>query len=79
MEDCPAYAIARNRQLAELVMKAPKTLAALKEIEGCGESFAKQYGDTVLHMLAEVRPGEGPAPSEGSSMTDVSEEDTKNK
>ncbi|MBQ8125451.1 MAG: HRDC domain-containing protein [Kiritimatiellae bacterium] len=78
-QGCPAYAIARNRQLAELVMKAPKTLAALKEIEGCGESFARQYGDAVLHMLAEVTPGEGPAPSEGSSMTDVSEEDTRNK
>ena len=53
---CPAYAIARNIQLAEIVIKSPKSLAELKEIEGCGESFCKQYGDEVLTLLAEVKP-----------------------
>ena len=52
---CPAYAVARNRQLAELVLKAPKSLAAIREIDGCGESFCKQYGEEVLKLLAEVK------------------------
>lgn len=53
-EGRPAYAIARNTQLAELVAKAPKTKAAIKEIEGLGESFVERYGDEVLGMLAQV-------------------------
>ncbi len=59
-EGRPAYAIARNTQLAELVKAAPKTKAAIKEIEGFGEAFCEKYGEKVLTMLAEV-PVEGAA------------------
>jgi len=52
----PAYTIARNGQLAELVMKAPKSLAEIKEIEGCGEAFCRLYGKDILKMLAEIAP-----------------------
>ena len=79
---CPAYAVARNRQLAELVLKAPKSLAAIREIDGCGESFCKQYGDEVLKMLAEVKPtltGDGeaakPEPSAEEAQTAPSGEE----
>ncbi len=53
-EGRPAYAIARNTQLAELVKAAPKTKAAIKEIDGFGEAFCEKYGEKVLTMLAEV-------------------------
>lgn len=87
---CPAYAIARNRQLAELVLKAPKSLAAIREVEGCGESFCKQFGDEVLKMLSELAPATNgnnatdAAPADDSadgdaSMTLVSEEIKHNK
>lgn len=53
-EGRPAYSIARNAQLAELVVAAPKTKTAIKEVRGLGESFCEKYGDKVLEMLAEV-------------------------
>ena len=53
-EGRPAYAIARNTQLAELVKAAPKTLAEVKEISGLGDSFCSRYGDKVLSLLSEV-------------------------
>ena len=58
MKGVPAYAIARNRQLVEIVLKAPKTLAELKEIEGCGESFCKSFGAELLALLKDVEPTE---------------------
>lgn len=53
-EGRPAYAIARNTQLAELVTAAPKTKAALREVEGFGEGFCAKYGEKVLALLAET-------------------------
>ena len=53
-EGRPAYAIARNTQLAALVKSAPKTKAALKEIDGFGEAFCEKYGEKVLSLMAEV-------------------------
>ena len=58
-EGKPAYAIARNTQLAELVKAAPKSKAALKEIEGFGEAFCEKYGEKVLALLAETAVGGG--------------------
>lgn len=65
---CPAYNIALNVQLAELVLKAPKSLAAMREIEGCTDKFCKQYGEELLGLLADVKPTEGSSliPSEDS-------------
>lgn len=53
-EGRPAYAIARNTQLAALVKSAPKTKAALKEIDGFGDAFCEKYGEKVLGLMAEV-------------------------
>ena len=60
-EGRPAYAIARNTQLAELVKAEPKTLAAIKEIEGFGESFCERYGKTVLGLLGDVATASSPS------------------
>ncbi|MEI6150169.1 MAG: HRDC domain-containing protein [bacterium] len=72
----PAYAIARNVQLAEIVNKAPKSLAALKEIEGLGEAFCRDYGAAVLELvktLPEATQDEKPHHEErqGRERTDV--------
>jgi len=48
----PAYAIARNTQLAEIVNKAPKSLAELKEVPGIGEAFCRDYGKEVLGFVS---------------------------
>lgn len=53
-EGRPAYAIARNTQLAELAKVIPRTLAGLKEVEGFGEGFCAKYGKAVLALLAET-------------------------
>jgi superfamily II DNA helicase RecQ len=52
----PAYAIARNVQLAEIVNRAPKSLAELKEIAGIGEAFCRDYGEAVLELMRNL-PG----------------------
>ena len=54
-EGRPAYAIARNVQLAQLVMSAPKSKSAIKEVEGCGEAFVERYGEKILELLAELK------------------------
>jgi superfamily II DNA helicase RecQ len=58
-EGKPAYAIARNVQLAEIARRAPRSLAELKEIDGVGEAFCRDYGAKVLGLIPE---GLGPAP-----------------
>jgi len=40
----PAYAVARNTQLAEIARRVPRSLAGLKETEGIGEAFCRDYG-----------------------------------
>lgn len=53
-EGRPAYAIARNAQLAELVKVSPKTLAALREVDGFGEGFCGRYGEKLLLMMKDL-------------------------
>jgi superfamily II DNA helicase RecQ len=50
----PAYAIARNAQLAEIVNRAPKSLEGLKAVEGIGEGFCRDYGAAVLELVRAV-------------------------
>lgn len=58
-EGRPAYAIARNAQLAELARMAPKTVAAIKQVNGFGEGFAMRYGEKILTLLSEIPPTVG--------------------
>lgn len=73
----PAYAIARNVQLAEIVNKAPTSLAALKEIEGIGEAFCRDYGKAVLELVgnlpASERAGTDPVPPKATKTADDTE------
>jgi len=50
-ESVPVYVVFTNEQLAEMVRKRVSTKAALKEIEGVGESRVEKYGDAVLERL----------------------------
>ncbi|MDD2599243.1 MAG: HRDC domain-containing protein [Kiritimatiellae bacterium] len=50
----PAYAIARNIQLAEIARRVPRSLAELKETEGIGEAFCRNYGEEVLGLMPDV-------------------------
>jgi ATP-dependent DNA helicase RecQ len=47
----PSYAIMRNAQLAEICRRQPRTLAALREIEGIGESSCTRYGAAILELI----------------------------
>ena len=60
----PAYALFTNEQLAEMVQRRVRTLAALREIAGVGEARIEKYGEDFLDILrtdgsAAVGNGEG--------------------
>ena len=52
----PAYAILRNAQLAEICRRLPRSLAALREIDGVGEATCAKYGAALLALLPETPP-----------------------
>jgi len=56
-EGKPAYAIARNTLVLEIVKAMPQTLAALKEIDGVGEAMVTNYGSDILAILANAPQG----------------------
>ena len=47
----PPYVICRNSTMAELAYRVPKSLTALKEVAGCGESFCRKYGEELVGLL----------------------------
>ena len=51
----PAYCIAHDRTLVELVEKRPRTLGDLAGIHGFGPSRVEQYGAGFLAVINEVR------------------------
>ncbi len=50
----PIYAIFTNEQLAKIAEKRVATLAEIRELDGVGDSRVKNYGTTVLEILAET-------------------------
>ena len=68
----PAYVVLRNSQLAEICRRLPRTLVALRGIEGIGEATAAKYGKDLLALIpAELKP---PAAGEPSSATPAGKE-----
>jgi superfamily II DNA helicase RecQ len=45
------YVVFSNEQLAQVVQKKVSSKAALKEIEGVGDSRVEKYGAAVLERL----------------------------
>jgi superfamily II DNA helicase RecQ len=50
-EGVPVYVVFSNEQLAQVVQKKVSSKAALKEIEGVGDSRVEKYGAAVLERL----------------------------
>ncbi|ESQ13232.1 MAG: HRDC domain-containing protein [Thiohalocapsa sp. PB-PSB1] len=59
----PSYIICNNRQLADVVKRRPRTLAALAEIEGFGDAKLKNYGKELLEILQRLEDEGGEAKS----------------
>lgn len=59
----PSYAILRNAQLAEICRRLPRTLAALREIEGIGEATCTKYGAALIALLPKEAPAAAAQPS----------------
>jgi ATP-dependent DNA helicase UvrD/PcrA len=53
-EDVPAYVVFNDRTLAELVSRAPRTLAELAAVPGIGPAKLERYGSELLEQLSRV-------------------------
>lgn len=58
----PPYGILRNAQVAEICRRLPRSLAALREIEGIGEATCGKYGAAILALLPAAVPASPPEP-----------------
>ena len=58
----PTYIVFTNRQLADIARVQPKTLAALHEVNGVGESKLREYGPDVLALIGAQAASDGPPP-----------------
>jgi superfamily II DNA helicase RecQ len=56
----PVYAVFTNDQLANMIKNKAKTIKELTAVPGIGEARAKQYGETMLKVLAEHTANEAP-------------------
>ena len=64
----PSYVIMRNVQLAEICRTLPRTLEALKQIEGIGEGTVSKYGREILGQIPpDMQPEPPPEPMVQSS------------
>ena len=60
----PSYMILRNVQVAEICRRLPRSLAALKEVDGIGEGTCAKYGEDILGLIPADLATEPLAPSE---------------
>ena len=56
-EGIPAYMIANNRQLAEMIKSGIKSKADLSAVRGIGEAKVTQYGEEILDTMAQFPHG----------------------
>ena len=66
-EGIPSYLIFRNTQLAEICKTLPRTLSALREIEGIGEKTCEKYGKDVLNLVSNVDGASSSVAGEGKA------------
>ena len=50
----PAYTVANDATLREIVRRAPGTRAELGQIKGIGPSFIERHSDSLLELLGAV-------------------------
>ena len=58
-EGKPAFTVATDATLRELIVRRPATLAELVDVRGIGPSFCDRHGESVLGELAAL-PAAGP-------------------
>ena len=63
----PSYTLFRNVQLAEVCRKLPRSLAALREIDGIGEATCAKYGAEILALIPAELPPAAAADPAGSA------------
>jgi RecQ family ATP-dependent DNA helicase len=63
-EGKPAYTVAANAVLEEVLRVRPRSLAALQQIRGIGPTFCERHGESLLSELA----GMGAAPERATAL-----------
>jgi ATP-dependent DNA helicase RecQ len=61
-EGKPAYTVATNAVLEELLRRRPTDAAGLLAIKGIGQSFVAKHADAILAELATLAPGDDKRP-----------------
>lgn len=68
-EGVPVYIVATNRQLEEVVVRAPASLEALRQISGFGKKKLERHGKDIVNIVRaffEKRPSPARKPSRPS-------------
>lgn len=47
----PVYIVGTNRELVDIIKKAPKSAEGLKEIKGFGKSKVSKYGNEIIEII----------------------------
>jgi superfamily II DNA helicase RecQ len=58
-EGLPAYTVATNAVLEEVLYRRPGSVEELIEIRGVGPSFCEKHGESLLAALASLERGAG--------------------
>jgi len=53
-EGKPAYTVAANKVLEEVLRRRPQTLAELIQVKGIGEAFCDKHGESLLATVAQL-------------------------
>ncbi len=56
-EGKPAYTVASNAVLEEVLRRRPQSIAALIQIRGIGPAFCEKHGESLLAELAQLSAG----------------------
>ncbi len=48
----PPYVVCNNKQLAQIAVSRPQTVATLMQVDGFGKAKADKYGSDILEVLA---------------------------
>jgi ATP-dependent DNA helicase RecQ len=54
VEGKPAYTVAANKVLEEVLRRRPQTLAQLIQVKGIGEAFCEKHGESLLAAVAQL-------------------------
>ncbi|HEV2974851.1 MAG TPA: RecQ family ATP-dependent DNA helicase [Solirubrobacteraceae bacterium] len=71
-EGKPAYTVAANAVLEDVLRAQPSSVAQLIEIRGIGPAFCEKHGESLMAVLAELEhQGDGDGAGEGPAAADA--------